>query len=138
MKAFTIGYGNRDWNEFVDLLKRHGIATVVDVRLRPDKARLGTWVKAKTAEKGIEKRLADVGIGYVSLVEMGNVFMRQDNALERYRRLLEAAGELLTARLADVPGPWCLLCAEQDVAKCHRGIVAEYLATHQGIEFEHL
>jgi hypothetical protein len=57
---------------------------------------------------------------------------------QRYRRLLDAAGPLLTERLHDIPGPICLLCAEKRVAECHRRLVAEFLAKHHGAEVRHL
>src|SRR3990172_4540674 len=128
MTVFTIGYGGRSPTEFVELLKQHGIATVVDVRLRPDRASMGIWVKAKTPEKGIENLLRGAGIGYVSHIELGNVFLDLKDWPERYRELLERCGDLLTARLEGVPQPFCLLCAEKDAARCHRVLIADYLA----------
>ena len=51
----------------------------VDVRLRPDRASMGTYVRAKTPDKGIEAWLGAAGIGYVSLIELGNVFLDFDD-----------------------------------------------------------
>jgi uncharacterized protein (DUF488 family) len=138
VRVFTIGYGGRTPDDFLALLRHRGIRTVVDVRLRPDRAYKGLWTKATSADKGIERLLADAGIAYRSLVELGNVFMDMPDWQERYRRLLERAGDLLASRLADVPGPICLLCAEKDAAECHRALVAEWLARTRGAEVVHL
>ena len=107
-------------------------------KTRPDKARLGTWVKAKTPDKGIEKFLAEAGIGYVSLVELGNLFLEYDDWEVRYKTLLDQAGDLLVDRLAGIPQPFCLLCAEKRVADCHRRLIAEYLVEVKGAEVEHI
>ncbi len=111
MTVFTIGYGGRSKKEFLDLLNAHGIRTIVDIRLRPDRASMGIWVKAKTADKGIESWLGEAGIGYRSLVELGNVFRDLPDWQERYQRLIDAAGGVLTERLGEIRGPICLLCA---------------------------
>jgi uncharacterized protein (DUF488 family) len=120
MKFYTIGYGGRDPRDFLETLSAKGIKTVVDVRLRPDKARLGTWVKAKTSDKGIENLLAGAGIGYVSLIELGNIFREYPDWEARYKTLFDQAGDLLVDRLAGFPQPFSPLCAEKRVADCHR------------------
>ena len=138
MKFYTIGYGGRDPKDFLAILLAKGIKTVVDVRLRPDRARVGTWVKAKTPDKGIENFLAGTGIGYVSLIELGNLFLEYDDWEARYITLLDQAGDLLVDRLAGVPQPFSLLCAETRVAECHRRLIAEYLVEKKGAEVEHI
>jgi len=138
MKLFTLGYGGRSREEVLALLAAHGVRTVVDVRLRPDRASMGVWVRAKSADKGIEAWLGAAGIGYSSVVELGNLFLELPDWRERYQSLLEASGELLTRRLADVRGPICLLCAEKRADQCHRQLVADWLARHAGADVEHL
>jgi uncharacterized protein (DUF488 family) len=137
MKLYTIGYGGRQPQEFIALLQQHGVQTLVDVRLRPDRASLGVYAQAKSAEKGIQGLLAQGGIRYVSLVELGNIFLGDPTWREQYTRLMSLAGHLLTERLVRVPEPFCLMCAERRVTECHRRMIAEYL-TQQGWVVEHI
>ena len=137
MKFYTIGYGGRKAQEFLDLLRQKGIKVIVDVRLRPDRASMGSYVRAKSPDKGIQKLLATVDIQYISLLELGNVFLEDADWRERYRNLLERAGDLLTQRLEITSFPFCLMCAEKSPAECHRSLIAEYLA-RKGYEVEHI
>ena len=83
MKYYTIRYGGRNPQEFVDTLKDHGITVVVDVRLRPEHSSMGTYVRAKDSNKGIEGLLARSGIEYIWLPEIGNVFLGCEDWRER-------------------------------------------------------
>lgn len=137
MKFYTIGYGGRNPQGFLDLLRQKGVKVVVDVRLRPDHAYRGCYAKAKSQDKGIQKLLATGGIEYISLMELGNVFLGCDDWRERYQQLLEKDGELLIEPLQSIPGPFCLMCAEKFPEKCHRFLIAEYLVS-KGYEVEHI
>lgn len=139
MNLFTLGYGGRTKEQLLALLRENGIRTVVDVRLRPDRSSMGLWVKAKTSDKGIEKILAEAGIGYRSLVELGNLFMDLADWTAPYEALLQQSGDLLTARLLDnIQEPMCLLCAEKRVADCHRRLIADYLVRLHGAKVKHI
>jgi hypothetical protein len=59
--------------------------------------------------KGIEGLLSKAGIGYASLVELGNIFKNYDDWHDRYRRFLKKAGNLLIGELYEVESPFCLL-----------------------------
>jgi len=137
MKLYTIGYGGRKPDEFLRLLKHNGIQAVVDIRLRPDRSSMGTYVRARTPDKGIEGLLSRAGIRYFSFVELGNLFLEFDDWQVRYQNLMKTAGDLLTKRLREVPSPFCLMCAEKLAQRCHRAIVAAYLA-EKGYEVEHI
>jgi uncharacterized protein (DUF488 family) len=136
--GFTAGYGGRKPDDFAELLAAAGVRTVVDVRLRPDKAAMGSFAKAKDADRGIAGLLARAGVGYVSLPELGNLFLDYDDWPGRYEAFLLAAGPLLFDRLAGVPGPVCLVCAERKVGGCHRRHLAAYLERTAGWRFTHL
>ena len=137
MQIYTIGYGGRKPEEFLDLLKAKGVRAVVDVRLRPDRSAMGIYAKAKTGDKGIARLLTSAGIQYFSFVELGNLFQELPDWQERYQRMLDLSGDLLTERLANVPEPFCLMCAEKLVAGCHRRLIAELLAA-KGHQVEHI
>ena len=136
-KFFTIGYGGRKPADFVAMLQNAGVRTLVDVRLRPDRASMGSYAKARSSDKGIEALLAKAGIGYLSLTELGNVFLESPDWPALYRELIQKAGDLLTRRLADAQPPFCLMCAEKRVAECHRRLIADYLVA-RGADVEHL
>jgi len=136
-KVFTIGYGGRKPEDLAALLCGRQVKTVVDTRLRPDRASMGAYIKAKTADKGIERLLQGAGLSYVSLVELGNVFVDLPDWEPRYRRLLDASGELLVERVLRLPMPICLLCCEKDANRCHRRLIAEFLA-RRGWVVEHI
>ena len=128
VKVFhTVGYGGRKPSDFVALLNQHDVTLVVDVRLRPDRASIGAYVKAKAPDKGIEKLLGERNIGYLSIIELGNIFLDQEDWQARYGVLLEKAGDILRARLLQIKGPFCLLCAERKASDCHRKQIAECL-----------
>ncbi len=132
-RVCTIGYGGRSPTELIAQLVAHGVRLVADVRLRPDRASMGYFAKAKTPDKGIERLLTEAGIAYISLPELGNPFMDFPDWRERYALLLERAGDLLTARLIGLQQPICLLCAERRPTECHRSLIADYLAARGAI-----
>jgi len=136
-KCYTIGYGGRRPQDLLALLHQRGIVTAVDVRLRPDRAIFVIFNETATTEKGIQGLLLKGGIEYVSLVELGNLFRGDAQWRERYRRLMAQAGGVLIERLSRISDPFCLLCAEQRAAECHRQVIAEYLL-QQGWEVEHI
>lgn len=126
-RLFTIGYGGRKPSDFVTALQENGIRAVADIRLRPDRASMPAFKRAKVPEKGIHQLLTPPEIDYLSLIDLGNVFLEWGAWREPYGQLLELAGDVLTRRLLDLRRPFCLLCAERDVEQCHRKQVAEYL-----------
>jgi len=136
MTVYTIGYGGRRRDEFLDLLTARGIKAIVDVRLKPRGYR-GHWTKAKDPGKGIEGMLASRGIEYVWIQALGNPFKDQADRDHNYRRYLDELGSRLREMLQDVPAPFCLLCAEKRVEACHRRHIACRL-TEWGTRVEHI
>jgi uncharacterized protein (DUF488 family) len=102
MKFFTIGYGGTEPGQLVGILKEHLIEAVIDVRLWPHRATMGSYVLSKSPEKGIQRLLAKEGIQYHSFVELGNPFLQLHDWQSRYRQLLSSSGSLLTERLLNL------------------------------------
>jgi uncharacterized protein (DUF488 family) len=137
-RAFTIGYGGRKPAEFTRLLTDNGVKTLADVRLRPDRANMGVYAKAKEADKGIAGLLAAAGVGYVSLPELGNLFLEYDDWPQRYEKFLALAAPVLFDRLEGITGPVCLMCAEKKVCECHRRHIAAHLEKTKRWTFTHI
>lgn len=137
MHVYTMGYGGRKPQDFLHVLQHKGIERIIDVRLRPDRASMGSFAKANSADKGIQRLLAERKIAYESMTELGNVFLGCDDWCERYQRLLQSAGDILLERLYDMPMSFCLLCAEREVTACHRQFIANQLV-QRGYQVEHI
>jgi uncharacterized protein (DUF488 family) len=138
MKFYTIGYGGRVPSDFLNLLVEHQVRSLADVRIRPDRASMGAYVKARTPEKGIEKLLADREILYRSFLALGNMFKDMDDWRPPYRALFDRAGDLLVGGLEELPHPFCLMCAEKRVSECHRLVIADFLVATKGWTVEHI
>lgn len=137
MKFFTLGYGGLQPRALLNVLSTHGVRTVVDVRLRPDHASLGSYTLAKSPDKGIQALLKTGNIGYEWLQELGNIFHGLPDWKYRYAMLIEQSGQLLTERLISLEMPFCLLCSDKNLNECHRQQIADYLV-RVGHEVEHL
>ena len=129
MKFYTIGYGGRMPSDFTRILVESGVQTVADVRLYPERASMGSYVRAKTQGKGIQGLLERSGIGYASLPELGNPFLKDLDWTTKYTELIAKEGDLRIKGLALLPEPFCLLCAEKKVVECHRLQIAEFLVS---------
>jgi uncharacterized protein (DUF488 family) len=127
-RIYTVGYGGRHPDEFLELLRSHQTPRIIDVRVRPAEASMGVYKKAKRPDLGIESLLDRAGISYSHFLELGNLFRGLEDWEQRYRALIQAAGSLLLDRLRQIDEPYCLLCAEKDAANCHRGIIADAIA----------
>ncbi len=138
MKFYTIGYGGRVPDAFASLLVQYGVRSIADVRIHPERASMGSYVKARTADKGIEKLLSERGIAYRSILELGNLFRDLDDWGPAYRMFFDRVGDLLVGRLGELPEPFCLMCAERRVADCHRLVIADFLVKAKGWTVEHV
>lgn len=144
---YTIGHSTHPLGEFVGLLHRNRIATLVDIRSFPG-SRKFPWF----GQEQMTETLAREGIGYVWLGERlggrrrgkvegsGNAGWR----LESFRSYADYASYnpefligLETLEEAAYGSRVAYMCSEYTHRKCHRGIVSDWLAA-RGWDVEHV
>jgi uncharacterized protein (DUF488 family) len=140
MVIYTIGHSTHTWEEFLKLLATHGIEVVADVRSKPY-SRFNPQFNRDALARGLE----EAGKRYVFLgKELGGKPQDPDRPLAdevvwEYIRSRPQFKEGLAKLLEEArQSKICLLCAEADPARCHRGqLLAPELAA-QGVEVRHI
>lgn len=139
LTVFTIGHSTRMWEEFLELLRAHGIKRVVDVRSIP-KSRHNPQFNREV----LSVKLRGARIGYVHLRRLGGLrharrdspnmgwrnasfrgfadYMQTPEFEKGLQRLIKLAKEKKTA----------IMCAEAVPWRCHRSLIADAL-TVRGI-----
>jgi uncharacterized protein (DUF488 family) len=141
---FTIGHSTRPLDEFIGLLRSHGVERVIDIRTIP-RSRHNPQFNGET----LGPALRAARIGYVQLKKLGGLrHAKADsknlgwhNASFRgfadYMQTPEFEEGLDRAiRLAEEK-PSALMCAEAVPWRCHRSMVADAL-TVRGFDVEHI
>jgi len=144
---YTIGHSTRTIDEFLRLMKEHGVAILVDVRRWPTSRRCPHFGRAS-----LEASLREEGMRYVWLggslggyreEGLGEVSPNKgwesdgfrnyaDHALsEEFRMGLEEV-----RRLAE-EGRAVLMCAEKHYWRCHRRIISDHLVV-LGVPVAHI
>jgi uncharacterized protein (DUF488 family) len=142
--VYTIGHSNRPIDEFIELLREHGIERVLDIRTVPKSRH-----NPQFGQDQLPASLAQAGIGYEYIRELGGLRKaRKDTPNGAWRNASfrgyadhMQTGEFkehvdLVARMADTTR-CALMCAEAVPWRCHRSMVADALAV-RGVPVEHI
>lgn len=115
MRIYTIGYGNRKFEDFVELLRRFRIRLVADVRSFPR----SKWLEFE--KEGLQNSLPSRGIKYVHLRELGGyrrggyeAYMQTDEFRRGFKKLMELASKNRAV----------IMCLESYPSGCHRRFIA--------------
>lgn len=141
MPIFSAGYGNRGFPAFVDLMKRHGITHVVDVRSVPQSS---YWEDFR--RERLQRILPETGLRYVYMgdtlggVPDSPVLCKDPEAVPLEPLFDEPKLHLGLDRLvaASENRTVCLMCGCFRPHRCHRfRLIAEALA-RRGVDVLHL
>lgn len=141
---YTIGHSTRSPEEFLDLLRSHGIMHVLDVRRYPASRRHPHFAGGALAAS-----LAAQGIAYSHEPDLGGRRApRRDSANTAWRSAgfrgyadhmeTRAFGEALERAIALAAGETvAVMCAEAVPWRCHRQLLADALVA-RGLEVRHI
>ena len=125
----SIGYQHKSVDEFVALLRAHGVTRVVDVRAN------ATSRRADFRRDHLERALAARDIAYEHLPHAGNPFRSTAGArgsfadiAPRYREHLQRHPSVLLDVYAVLSrGKSAVMCYEADPASCHRTVLLQVI-----------
>ena len=143
--AWTLGYGDRTIEEFLDLLKSFNIEAVVDMRLFPDIGKHEHFLKDNLREtlksNGIEYHLAGHQLGAPRPENQNS----SNIALQKKMRGF--ADYMATPSFKGAVNYLVDLCrnqrvvlvnSEKDFKKCHRKLLADYLFLVESVSLVHI
>ena len=131
IKMYSIGYGGKTPEEFIQRLKEASISMVIDVRWLPYCGWQPTFSK-----NNIDNLLKDNGIEYRHEKILGN----RSKDIKKFRLGQGVMGKLNDLyKMAKNTG-WniTLLCAEKNYKNCHRKAFAKWLEQECNVEMVHL
>jgi uncharacterized protein (DUF488 family) len=142
---FTIGHSTRTLEELIEVLKTHGIETLVDIRAFPMSRRLPHFNR-----ESMEKTLTSSGIRYIWMQELGGrrKQIRDDspNVALRSLSFRNYADYMLTRDFEQAihnvislaeRSHVAYMCAERLYSRCHRMLISDWLVAH-GHEVLHI
>lgn len=140
-RVFTIGHSNHEEQAFLDLLLRHSIEVLADVRSQP----YSKYTTQFNSDQ-IKQALAGAGINYVFLGrELGG---RPDDA-----EFYDTEGHVRYDRVAESPlfrqgierlekgiqkFRVALMCSEENPAECHRNLLVGRVLVRHGVALVHI
>ena len=141
LEVFTVGHSNRSEIDLIELLRRHEINTVVDVRSTP----YSEW-SPQFNRKAIAATLKGHDIAYSYLGDELGVRSDDPSCYDEENRVVYArlaATEQFRRGLRRVvkgaqQRKLALMCSEQDPIDCHRSIMLAFALDRLGIGSSHI
>ncbi|AHY55739.1 DUF488 domain-containing protein [Bradyrhizobium japonicum] len=138
--VFTIGHSTQPVDRFIELLKKHGITAVADVRSKPY-----SRMNPQFNREDLKKALRDAKIKYVFLgKELGARSEDQScycNGQVQYDRLAKTdlfKKGIERVREGSIDYRIALMCAEKEPLDCHRTILVARELADEGVPIVHI
>jgi len=143
---YTIGHGNKGFDELVDILKGYGIQTLSDIRSYP-----GSKRNPHFSREALETNLPQAGVTYEWYKGLGG-YRKDGLGAESPHVVLKSQGfrnyadYMLTKAFKENidellqlagSGNTCIMCAETLPFRCHRWLLSDYLVANQ-VEVIHI
>jgi hypothetical protein len=140
----TIGHSTRPIDEFIDLLQRHGVERLVDIRTIPRSRH-----NPQFNREALAKSVKNAGVDYAHIKELGGLRHPRPDSLNtgwRNSSFRGYADYMQTSEFAEALHELLALCAEKRCAvmcaeavpwRCHRSLLADALVA-RGIRVEHI
>jgi uncharacterized protein (DUF488 family) len=144
VKLYTIGFTKKSAHDFFEALRSAGVGRVVDVRLN-NVSQLAGFAKKQDLPYFLDQ-IAQIQYVHAQLLaptqELLDAHKKHGSDWQSYETSF-----ISLMRERKVEASWadqlrdsdCLLCSEEQPVRCHRRLIAEYLASHRDdIEIRHL
>jgi len=140
LTVHTIGHSSHPLGRFVALLRRHGIATLVDVRSHPH----SRWAP-QFRKSALSRSVAAEGIVYVFLGrELGGrpgaEYHDEQGHVDYGRRARAPDFQAGVDRLVEIAhrSPTAIMCAEEDPSRCHRRLLVAPALLRRSVAVLHI
>jgi uncharacterized protein (DUF488 family) len=130
----TIGHSTRPIDEFIEILRAHGVEQLVDIRTVPKSRH-----NPQFAQDALSESLTDAGIAYVYLKDLGGLRPKQANSVNagwRNQSFRNYADYIQTETFTEAveglialaeEAHTAIMCAEAVPWRCHRSLVGDAL-----------
>lgn len=142
--VYTVGHSTRELDDFVALLRGHGITRLVDVRTIPRSRR-----NPQFNREALPAPLGEAGIAYVHMGGLGGLRSPRADSTNTawrtsgfrgyadYMETAEFAANLQALIEQARREPLAIMCAEAVPGHCHRSLVSDALVA-RGLDVRHI
>jgi uncharacterized protein (DUF488 family) len=139
---YSIGYGSRNIEEFVSVLKKNEIRYLIDVRSKPY-----SKYKPEYSKDALKSNLEESGVKYIFMgknlgglpdvpscyTDDGKIDYEAVKTKEFFREGIERVKNAVSQNLRVV-----LMCSEEKPERCHRSKLIGQVLSNEGVEVLHI